>query len=187
MVLVVSHAVLWIPGVRTVLELDEHYRLELATITTSEVPTVFIDQYQDAALYSWYTNERSYVLAHPGIRLSQYSLNQPPFEGRVRILNRLGMGQELPGTPFHRIEQELVDLQHVEVEIKDDQTISTHQDIPEGFNWIVYSYVDKIEVGRINLGSGSGSPKIPAHGEGVDQFLTLEKNWVPSQLWVKIP
>lgn len=181
----VAHLFLVLPWVQGEFGLDEHFRKEVAEVD-EQLPVVFLDSYQDAALYEFYFDRPSYSLMHPGIRLSQYNLGEYPFEGdTVAIYNRMSMGHRVEGTPFYRMERVVHDLSDLEIEVG-PQLVRAAQEVPAGYRWVVYAFSGREMIEREELGPGNRPVKLPEMQEGVDRFITLEKRWVPSQLWVKL-
>lgn len=148
---------------------------------------IFLDSYQDAALYEMYTRKESYSLVHPGIRRSQYQLSTFPFQSkRVLIYNRMGMGNTVENSPFHKIEQEVYDLSGIEWTFNEGVLQLDVSLVPLGYRWIQYNYEDGVQVERIALGEGNELPSCLETNEMQQSYLTLEKNWVPSQLWIPL-
>ena len=50
-------------------------------------------------------------------------------------------------------------------------------EVPQGYYWILYTYVDGAEQGRDRLCPGTEIPNVVFQA-GTNQFLTLEKNWI---------
>lgn len=184
MAMTLLHLLLLLPWVQGELGLQEHFRKEVAGID-EELPVVFLDSYQDAALYEFYFDRPSYSFMHPGIRLSQYNLGEYPFEGdTVAIYNRMSMGHRVEGTPFYRMERVVHDLSDLQVEV--GPQIRTVNKVPAGYKWVVYTFHGREMIERKELGPGNQPVKISEASKGEDRFLTLENRWVPSQLWVKL-
>lgn len=184
--LTVVHACLWIPLVWQLAGLSSHFREDIEFIR-AEDNVVFLDSYQDASIYEWRTGKSSYHLAHPGIRKSQYNLRPYPFEGEeVTVYNRLGMGSKLRGLDICKLTSRLHDLSYLEGKWDSEkQAFNEPISVPEGYNWILYTYDSNgVELSRENIGIGSKQPVIekPQH----NSFLTLEKNWLPSMLWIPL-
>ena len=59
-------------------------------------------------------------------------------------------------------------------------------DVPDGYQWVAYLYQGRTQMERIVLGPADQSVKFPELVDGVELFVTLEKRWVPSQLWVDV-
>ena len=174
------------PQIRSLAGVEEHFRSEVAQLENTDLPAVFLDSYQDAALFEFYTKKPSYALMHPGIRRSQYNLGAYPFTGdTVWIYNRLSWGEPVAGTSFHRIRRVADDLSQVSLKRLEDRTFFVDT-VPDGYNWVVYYYRDRKELERRELGSAKLPVQLPEVENDVDAFLTLEKRWVPSQLWVDI-
>lgn len=184
--LAVIHLLIFIPGISERIGIAEHFRKEIRSINELDY-VIFLDSYQDAALYEFYTGKESYSLVHPGIRRSQYQLATYPFQSiRVLIYNRMGMGTKVNHTPFHKIEQEVYDLSGIEWTLHDGALQTDLSLVPLGYHWIQYNYENGIEVERIGLGEATQLPSRFAIGVKQQSFLTLEKNWVPSQLWIPL-
>ena len=185
LVLAAMHLVLVVPGARTLLQLDTHFRTEVAMIQ-EEGPVVFLDSYQDAALYEFYHKEPSYALMHPGIRLSQFNFRPYPFESdTVYIYNRSNLGDPVAGTPFYKMKRVVADLSGLEM--KQDEWGRWYSTmVPSDYRWVVYFYDGRKEVERRALGPGNRPVQLPEVDPGLDAFLTLEKRWVPSQLWLDL-
>ena len=182
----ILHALVWVPAVRDLLSLNDHFRAEVRKINSNE-NVVFLDAYQDAAIYELATGKNSYNLAHPGIRLSQYNLRPYPFNGKeVTVYNRMEMGRPDTIHPFHTVRQTLYDLTKFQYQWEGTKLLFNVSEIPDGYYWILYTYSEGIEQSRIRLCPGTKSPEVMPE-EGVDQYLTLEKNWMPSGLWIPLP
>jgi len=185
-VLFALHTLTWIPLVRAQLGLQEHFREEIGKIDSDE-KVVFLDAYQDASVYELATGKESYALAHPGIRLSQYNLNPYPFDGEeVIVYNRMGMGQRYFEGPLYTVRTTLFDLSDLKYNWEGWTLRFESSDVPSGYNWILYSYKNGVELKRERLCHGAEVPNV-SYQAGVDQFLTLEKNWMPSGLWIPLP
>lgn len=185
LVFAVLHLLFVVPGIRTILGLNTHFRTEVAAIE-EEGDVVFLNSYQDAALYEYYHKTSSYALMHPGIRLSQFNLRPYPFpKDTVSIYNRAGLGQQVPGTPFSKMTRVVDDLSSTELTQGEDGRWSA-ADVPDGYQWVAYSYQGRTQLERNVLGPADQSVKFPELVDGVELFVTLEKRWVPSQLWVDV-
>jgi hypothetical protein len=184
--LAILHALIWIPGVREILDLNEHFRTEIFDIESNE-NVVFLDAYQDAAVYELATGKESYSLSHPGIRKSQYNLTPYPFNGEeVLVFNRMGMGQLYDDTPLYTVRETLYDLSGLDYKWEGWSLQYDVSKVPQGYYWILYSYVEGVEINRKRLCRGDEAPNV-TFTAGTDQFLTLEKNWLPSGLWIPLP
>lgn len=180
------HALVWVPSIRDVLSLNDHFREEVREINSKE-NVVFLDAYQDAALYELATGKESYSLSHPGIRKSQYNLQSYPFDGKeVVVYNRMGMGKPYFEGPFSTVRETLYDLSNLNYEWEGWSLRFDASEIPQGYYWILYTYLDGMEQGRERLCPGTEIPNV-VFKAGTDQFLTLEKNWMPSGLWIPLP
>ena len=180
------HTLSWIPKVRENLGLQEHFREEIGKINSDE-KVIFLDAYQDAAIYELATGKESYALAHPGIRLSQYNLQPYPFDGEeVIVFNRMGMGQRYFEGPLYTVKETLYDLSKLDYQWEGWTLQFEPSDVPSGYNWILYSYRNGVEQRRERLCPGTEVPNV-SYQTGVDQFLTLEMNWLPSGLWIPLP
>lgn len=185
-VLVGLHTLIWIPQVSAQLGLQEHFREEIGKIDSDE-KVVFLDAYQDASIYELATGKESYSIAHPGIRLSQYNLKSYPFDGEeVVVFNRMGMGNPYFDGPLFTVRATLYDLSDLNYEWEGWTLRFEPEDVPSGYNWILYSYRNGEEQTRQRLCRGTEVPNV-SYQAGVDQFLTLEKNWLPSGLWIPLP
>ena len=177
---------IFIPGIPERIGIAEHFRKEIQSINELD-HVIFLDSYQDAALYEFYTGKESYSLVHPGIRRSQYQLATYPFPSkRVLIYNRMGMGTKVDHTPFHKIEQEVFDLSGIEWTLKNGALQTDLSLVPLGYHWIQYNYENGIEIERIALSEATQLPSRFEIGITQQSFLTLEKNWIPSQLWIPL-
>ena len=184
-VLVGVHCLFWIPQFRRYLDLEVHFRPEISNLE-ADSNVVFLDSYQDAALFEFNTSRKSYSLAHPGIRLSQYNLRPYPFDGKeVVVYNRMKIGEKLEDTPFYFTRAVLFDLSNMKYTRNSDRIEFDRKYIPLGYNWILYTYRDAIEVSRTIVCSGKSEPIVEIDNK-VRQFLTLEKNWLPSGLWIPL-
>ena len=184
--LFILHAVIWIPQVREQLGLQVHFREEISKIALDE-NVVFLDAYQDAALYEWATGKESYSFAHPGIRKSQYNLKRYPFDGeQVVVFNRMGMGLPYVDGPLFTVKETLYDLSGLEYQWEGWTLRFASEQVPKEYYWILYSYRDGAQQSRERLCPGSEIPNVH-YRSGVEQFLTLEKNWLPSGLWIPLP
>jgi hypothetical protein len=180
------HTLTWVPQVREYLGLQEHFRAEIGKIDSDE-QVIFLDAYQDAAIYELATGKESYALSHPGIRRSQYNLRPYPFDGEeVVVFNRMGMGQRYFEGPLFTVRETLYDLSDLKFEWEGWTLRFEPSDVPSGYNWILYSYRNGVEQSRERLCPGTQAPNV-SYQAGVDQFLTLEKNWMPSGLWIPLP
>ena len=183
--LVCLHSLFWIPQFRNVLGLELHFRPEIDNLDTQK-KTVFLDAYQDAALFEFKTSKKSYSLAHPGIRLSQYNLRSYPFNGQeVVVYNRMGMGEKLGNSPFHFVEDTLFDLSRIIYSWNSGRLKFDPDEIPLGYNWILYTYENNRQLSREAICPGQTEP-IVKRDKTNSQFLTLEKNWLPSGLWIPL-
>lgn len=184
--IVTLHALVWVPAVRDVLSLNDHFREDVREINSKE-NVVFLDAYQDAAIYELATGKESYSLSHPGIRKSQYNLQPFPYDGEeVVVYNRMGMGELYFEGPFYTVRETLYDLSGLHYEWEGWSLRFDASEIPQGYYWILYTYVNGIEQRRDRLCPGDEIPNV-AFTAGTDQFLTLEKNWLPSGLWIPLP
>ena len=184
-VLVLIHCLFWIPNVRRYFNLELHFRPEIYSLDTN-MNTVFLDSYQDAALFEYETSKKSYSLAHPGIRLSQYNLTSYPFNGKqVVVYNRMGMGKELSDSPFHFVQDTLYDLSKITYSWNSGRLEIDYNEIPLGYNWVLYSYENGQQLNRKVICKGQTEP-IFNRDTHLSQFLTLEKNWLPSGLWISL-
>ncbi|MEC8458094.1 MAG: hypothetical protein VXY91_01625 [Bacteroidota bacterium] len=184
-VLVLIHCLFWIPNVRRYFNLELHFRPEIYSLDTN-MNTVFLDSYQDAALFEYKTSKKSYSLAHPAVRLSQYNLTSYPFNGKqVVVYNRMGMGKELSDSPFHFVQDTLYDLSKVTYSWNSGRLEIDHNEIPVGYNWVLYSYENGQQLKRKVICKGQTEP-IFNRDTHLSQFLTLEKNWLPSGLWIPL-
>ena len=184
-VLVLVHCLFWIPQLRRYLNLDLHFRSEIYSLDKN-MNTVFLDSYQDAAIFEYKTSKKSYSLAHPGIRLSQYNLTSYPFNGEhVVVYNRMGMGKELSDSPFFFVEDTLYDLSKIAYSWNSGRLEVDTNEIPLGYNWVLYSYENGRQLERKVICKGQTKP-ILKHDTHLSQFLTLEKNWLPSGLWIPL-
>ena len=182
----ILHALVWVPAVRDLLSLNDHFRDGVREINSKE-NVVFLDAYQDAAIYELATGKESYSLSHPGIRKSQYNLHSYPFDGEeVVVYNRTGMGELYFEGPFYTVRETLYDLSGLHYEWEGWSLRFDASEIPQGYYWILYTYVNGIEQRRDRLCPGDEIPNV-AFTAGTDQFLTLEKNWLPSGLWIPLP
>ncbi len=182
----ILHALVWVSAVRDRLSLNEHFRDDVREIYSKE-NVVFLDAYQDAAIYELATGKESYSLSHPGIRKSQYNLQSFPYDGEeVVVYNRIGMGELYFEGPFYSVRETLYDLSGLHYEWKGWSLRFDASEIPQGYYWILYTYVDGKEQRRDRLCPGDEIPNV-AFTAGTDQFLTLEKNWLPSGLWIPLP
>lgn len=182
----ILHALVWVSAVRDRLSLNEHFRDDVREIYSKE-NVVFLDAYQDAAIYELATGKESYSLSHPGIRKSQYNLQPFPYDGEeVVVYNRIGMGELYFEGPFYSVRETLYDLSGLHYEWKGWSLRIDASEIPQGYYWILYTYVDGKEQRRDRLCPGDEIPNV-AFTAGTDQFLTLEKNWLPSGLWIPLP
>lgn len=182
----ILHALVWVSAVRDRLSLNEHFRDDVREIYSKE-NVVFLDAYQDAAIYELATGKESYSLSHPGIRKSQYNLQSFPYDGEeVVVYNRIGMGELYFEGPFYSVRETLYDLSGLHYEWKGWSLSFDASEIPQGYYWILYTYVNGIEQRRDRLCPGDEIPNV-AFTAGTDQFLTLEKNWLPSGLWIPLP
>ena len=180
------HALVWVPSIRDLLSLNGHFRAEVRDINSKE-NVVFLDAYQDAALYELATGKESYSLSHPGIRKSQYNLQPYPFDGEeVVVYNRMGMGKLYFEGPLYTVRETLYDLSNLHYEWEGWSLRFDASEVPQGYYWILYTYVNGIEQRRNRLCPGDEIPNV-AFTAGTDQFLTLEKNWLPSGLWIPLP
>ena len=180
------HTLLWVPQIQQSAGLDIHFRPEIVSLPDQE-NVAFLDSYQDAALYEFYSGRNSYNLAHPGIRLSQYSLKDYPFEGQpITVYNRWGMGAEVPGTPWHSIQTILHNLSKLEYSWNGYDLVFDDSHVPVGYQWVLYNYVDGQQLERRVICPGKESPII-SYQAGKESFLTLEKNWLPTGLWIPLP
>ncbi|HCP41392.1 MAG TPA: hypothetical protein DIT65_06315 [Cryomorphaceae bacterium] len=185
-ILVFLHALVWIPGIRDMLALNEHFRTEIREIDSKE-NIVFLDAYQDAAIYELATGRKSYSLAHPGIRKSQYNLQPYPFDGEeVVVYNRMGMGQPYFDGPLFTVREILYDLSRLDYKWENLSLQYDASVVPRGYYWILYTYADGIQQRRERLCPGNEIPNISFTSD-TDQFLTLEKNWMPSGIWIPLP
>jgi hypothetical protein len=184
-VLVCIHGLFWIPQLRHFLDLELHFRPEIDNLDTQK-NTVFLDSYQDAAVFEFRTSKESYSLAHPGIRLSQYNLRSYPFNGQeVVVYNRMGIGEKLGNSPFHFVEDTLYDLSGITYSWNSGGLKFDRDEIPIGYNWILYSYDNGQQISRNFICSGQIEPIFQRNTQA-GQFLTLEKNWLPSGLWIPL-
>ena len=184
--LAVIHLLIFIPAISERIGIAEHFRKEIQSINELD-HVIFLDSYQDAALYEMYTRKESYSLVHPGIRRSQYQLSTFPFQSkRVLIYNRMGMGTLVENSPFHKIEQEVHDLSGIEWTFNEGVLKLDLSLVPSGYRWIRYNYEDGFQVERIALGEGKELPSRLETNEMQQSYLTLEQNWVPSQLWIPL-
>jgi hypothetical protein len=182
----ILHALVWVPAVRDLLSLNDHFRDDVREINSKE-NVVFLDAYQDAAIYELATGKESYSLSHPGIRKSQYNLQPFPYDGEeVVVYNRMGMGELYFEGPFYTVRETLYDLSGLHYEWEGWSLRFDASEIPQGYYWILYTYVNGIEQRRDRLCPGDEIPNV-AFTAGTDQFLTLEKNWLPSGLWIPLP
>ena len=182
----ILHALVWVPAVRDLLSLNDHFRDDVREINSKE-NVVFLDAYQDAAIYELATGKESYSLSHPGIRKSQYNLQSFPYDGEeVVVYNRMGMGKLYFEGPFYTVRETLYDLSGLHYEWEGWSLRFDASEIPQGYYWILYTYVNGIGQRRDRLCPGDEIPNV-AFTAGTDQFLTLEKNWLPSGLWIPLP
>ena len=138
-------------------------------------------------MYELATGKESYSISHPGIRKSQYNLQPYPFDGEeVVVYNRIGMGKPYFGGPFYTVRETLYDLSNLHYEWEGWSLRFDAVEIPQGYYWILYTYVDGVEQRRERLCPGSEIPNV-VFTAGTGQFLTLEKNWLPSGLWIPLP
>ena len=184
-VVVCLHSLFWVPQLRHYLGLEIHFRPEIDNLDADR-NTVFLDAYQDAALFEFKTSKESYSLAHPGIRLSQYNLTPYPFNGQeVVVYNRMGMGKKLSDSPFHFIQDTLYDLSNITYSWNSGRLKFDSDEIPTGYNWILYTYENDQQLSRELICPGQTVPNV-RRAINVNQFLTLEKNWLPSGLWIPL-
>ena len=125
-------------------------------------------------------------MVHPGIRLSQYNLRSYPFNGQeVVVYNRMGMGEKLGNSPFHFVEDTLYDLSGITYSWNSGRLKFDRDEIPLGYNWILYSFDNGQQISRNIICSGQIEPIFQRNTQA-SQFLTLEKNWLPSGLWIPL-
>ncbi len=58
-------------------------------------------------------------------------------------------------------------------------------EIPLGYNWILYTYENNQQLSREAICPGQTEPIVKRDNTN-SQFLTLEKNWLPSGLWIPL-
>jgi hypothetical protein len=98
----------------------------------------------------------------------------------------MGMGKPYFEGPFSTVRETLYDLTNLHYEWEGWSLAFDASEIPQGYYWILYTYVDGIEQVRERLCPGTENPNV-VFKAGTHQFLTLEKNWMPSGLWIPLP
>ena len=96
------------------------------------------------------------------------------------------MGTMVENSPFHKIEQEVYDLSAIEWTFNEGVLQLDLSLVPLGYRWIQYNYEKGIRVERKDLGAVKELPSRLETNEMQQSYLTLEKNWFPSQLWIPL-
>ena len=95
------------------------------------------------------------------------------------------MGKKLSDSPLHFIQDTLYDLSNITYSWNSGRLKFDSDEIPTGYNWILYTYENDQQLSRELICPGQTVPNV-RRAIKVNQFLTLEKNWLPSGLWIPL-
>lgn len=199
--------------------LDEHFRQPQDFQILSEQnegSVYFIDSYQDASLFTWYTGRPSYNLIHPGRRASQYQLRDATLTTHFLAVNRQNMGRPIKGLQFWAAEvKDFQNWKDVNLHMSNDTVYAEslpHHIVPSE-ELILYGFdSSKRQVARLALGSATilrdglavaqvkrtidefliasdgGLPADQKGGSGrtINWYLTVENRWIPTVLWWEV-